>query len=890
MSSTKNNPTCASGQPNDMDGSISIIVDGNVSDKCSDATVRVVLSGGTIVGTLIEEVELGETALFEGLGAGTYGVVGIVLDTGCPCDIGDPLPLTPIILSGPTTGTTSLACNSTVNISVSQSCTATILASDILRGVTDPCDPMLAMIDSLIVKLGGTVIGGSGSGVLGVNIPDVRDVPGLGNILGQPLTIEVIDEESGNLCWGNVILEDKSPPVVTCNDPSLSEVLCLDYDGSVMNTIDDLVIECSDFTTTVIAQSELEDCDDIDDDILRRVVVTYFATDEFGNRSENCTDTLDVIRFDTVPNNRVLDVPGCILMPPDFVLDPQNMITTVDVMGNEIKWPVDSLPLSCTGDYVMLDGSLAPAPIDLFEGGSGFPRLLFTNEDGDPDTTLLFPLNYPEASNFYKKIIDDNLRNCNIAVDFEDSIFDFGCKTKVQRQWYLREWSCEGEQMLPLGLQEIIITDIEPPFFVETVPDMEFTVNANQCSRYLSIPKPVVDDNCDDDELELEIAIYDIDEDDNWVLIGPTTLSNGMQNMNFDFPTGMSWVVYTVFDDCGNNVSDTTKITVVDDTPPVVICKEFLVIGISGDENVTLPATSIDNGTYDQCELESICAVRMDDLDLLRSIDGNNDGVVRFSDFDDALTDAAANGDGCYRDYSQYAYLINGVLFISTETICTPYVDFCCADAGRDSIMVEFRAFDVDGNSNRCMTFVELQDKNPAIITCPRNITIDCDFNLPDYENAYDNVADDPLSEFFGSIVPQGEQKAFGIPDEFILSDQDLDYVDGTIFDNCTIPRISVRIFTNIDNCGFGTIVRRFFSHETGTPVLVCRQAISVIRGELISGRDIIYPTPDTTLVGCMTPEGPPPRRSVSLLHTHQQALHRYLQVVCRHQVHATHL
>ena len=855
MSSSKNNPTCASGQPNDMDGSITITVDGNVTDKCSGAEIEVTLTGPNVPMPATKTVTVGNSVTFEGLGEGSFSASAVITNTGCPCTLGTILDIGPIILTGPTVGTTSLACNSLVNISVSQSCSATIMASDILRGVTDPCDPMLAMIDSLVVKLGGTFLGGSGSGALGLFIPDVHDVPGVGSIVGQPLTIEVIDEESGNLCWGNVLLEDKSPPLVTCNDPALMEILCLDYDGNVMSTIDDLVIDCSPFTTTIIAQSELEDCDDIDDQVLRRVVVTYFATDINGFRSENCTDTLDVIRFDTIPGNDTLDVPGCIAMPPDFVLDPSDMTTTVEVEGNVIKWPVDSMPLSCTGDYVMIDGTLAPAPIDLDEGGSGFPRLIFTNEDGDIDTSILFPLNYREASDFYKRIIDDNLANCNIAVDFEDAIFDFGCKTKVQRQWYLREWSCEGEQVLPLGLQEIIITDTEDPFFVETVPDMEFTVNADQCSRFLNIPKPVVDDNCDDDEVEIEIAIYDVDEDDNWVLIGPTTLPNGLQSMDFDFPTGMSWIVYTAFDDCGNSASDTTKITVVDDTPPVVICKEFLVIGISGDDNVSLPATSIDNGTYDQCELESICAVRMDDLDLLMSLDANGDGEVRFSDFDEALQNAATDGNGCYRNYSQYTFDINGVAYISKATICTPYIEFCCSDAGIDSVMVEFRAFDADGNSNRCMTFVELQDKNPAIITCPRNITIDCDFNLPDFDAQYDNVADDPLSDFFGSIVQQGNQKAFGVPDEFILSDIDLDYVDGTIFDNCTIPRISVRITSNIDNCGFGTIRRRFFSHETGRAVRVCQQTITVIRGELIEGVDIIYPTPDTTLLGCMTPE-----------------------------------
>ncbi len=851
--SSKTNPTC-SVAPNDMDGKISIMLNGAGLGKCDDTTWDIQLNG---VGPIIT-IKVGQKANFTGLAAGNYVATATVNTYSCPCPIAQVLPFGPIGLSGPIAGTTSIACNSKVNISVSGECSATILAMDLLRGVVDPCDPMMAMIDSLVVKSGGVFIGGSGNvpiNALGVFIPDVTDVDGV-NILGKPLKVEVHVKNSVNFCWGTVILEDKSPPIVTCNDPTLMEILCLDYDGSVMSTIDDLVQDCSDFTTTIIAQSEITDCRSLPDGILRRVVVDYFAVDEFNNRSNDCTDTLDVLRFDTIPNNMVLDVPGCILMPPDFVLD---IIGYNEVMvdGNVIKLPTDVDPLTCTGNYARLDPNdpenPAPAPIKLIEGGSGFPRLLFINENGDPDTTYLIPLNYKNASNFYKGIIDENLANCNIGVDFDDLVFNFGCKLKIQRQWFLREWSCEGEQVLPLGLQEIIVTDHEDPYFVEKVPDQNFTVQADECYRFWNIQKPVVKDSCDTD-VDLELAIYDADDAGGWRLIGPTVGPNGQPNMFFNFPVGMSWIVYTAYDDCGNQASDTTKITVMDNTPPVVICKEFLVVGISGDGNVKVPATSVDNGTYDQCGDPTICVTRMDHLDLLMSIDQDGNGEVLFNAFDDALKASADNDDGCYRDYSSKAEDRNGILYIDKEDLCAPYVEFCCADAGKE-LMIQLTASDSDGNVNRCMTFIELQDKNPAVITCLPNIIIDCDFDLPEYVRNYDDINDDPLSEFFGSIVLQGEQKTFGIPDEFILSNPNVNYVDGTIFDNCEIPRISVTNVPAIDNCGFGRIERRIFSHESGSPVLVCTQFIFIERGELIEGIDIIYPTADTLLTGCMTPE-----------------------------------
>lgn len=867
LSANTVNPTCASPDPMSMDGQISITINNiNLATNCSGAAVTVTLTGGTIIGSEMKNGIVGQTLVFTGLGEGTYTASAVVTDPGCPCMIAAIPNLTPIILVGPTLGTTSLACNARINKSISQNCSVTITAMEILRGVTDPCDPMMAMIDSIVVKAGGAFVGGSGAAGLGVFIPDVRNVPGIGNILGQELKVEVIDEESGNLCWGHVILEDKSPPVITCSDPGLMEILCLDLDGTEINDIISRIIapsECSDFTIMPLANpTEIPTCDDtLNRGILRRIKVNYKAVDEFGNQSEDCMDTIDVLRFDTIPGNDTLDVPGCILMPPDFILNPQVGQTTVDVQGNTIKWPSDNMPLTCTGNYAKLfpddPDNPAPAPIKLIEGGSGFPILQYIDKDNMPADSYLVPFNYKNASDFYKRIIDDNLRNCSIGVDFDDLIFDFGCKIKIQRQWFLREWYCDVEQVLPLGMQEIIVTDFIDPFFTETVPDMVFPVDGDECHKTLSIPKPVAEDSCDT-EVEIEIAIYDVDDDNNWNLIGPVLGGNGEPLMVFDFPVGMSFIVYTAFDDCGNSASDTTKITVEDTTDPVPICKEYLVIGMSSEENVRLPVTSINNGSYDQCELDRVCVVRKDDLELLDFIDRTDglpvDGKVFFDTYDVNLQNRVAAGEGCYRDYFTSSFVLNGRRYISRESICTPYVDFCCADLREDNVMVEMRAIDAQGNDNACWTFVELQDKNPAIITCPPNITIDCKFDLPDYDILYFDLAEDPLSALFGSIVPISQQKAFGIPDEYILSSLDIDYVDGTIFDVCGLPNLSVRIFTDLDNCGVGTIVRQFYSDETGEREVICNQYINVERSDLVEGEDIVYPEEEINLTGCMTP------------------------------------
>ena len=879
LSATLVNPTCANTSAGlTMDGQVNVTINNiSLSPKCAEDAeigVRLYNSASVLVGEIIGGV--GDELSFTNLGEENYRAVAEILESGCPCELEDIEVLDQLILVGPVLGTTSLACNTNINISLSQSCSATIEVTDLLRGVTDPCDPMLAIIDSIAITSGGAFIAGSGSatGSISVFFPDATNIDGEGtSILGMPLQVQVIDlndnGEINNLCWGAVTFEDKSPPVVTCNDPDLMDISCLEFvNGSVMNTIDALVEDCSGFRTTILASTEITDCDNLPLNVLRRVQVRYSAEDLSDNRNQSnvCEDVIDVLRFDQNPGDGVLNIPGCINFPPNFAINPDLMTSERIRSGNLIKVPAEVLPFDCSMDamdFVRLEpdnpNNLAPAPLDLDMGGSGSPTLTFTTSSGVDSTIVLAGLNYSNAPEFYQDIIDDNLANCGIAADFSDLVFNFGCEIKIQRQWFLREWSCEGELTLPLGQQEIVITDTRAPTFVPgtLIEDINESVDSEQCSRFMTIPLPDATDNCDMNEVDIEFSIFDMDGN----LIGPNLANDAVQG-SFNFPIGMSFIVYTAFDDCGNQASDTTKVTIIDESAPVVICKEFLVIGISGDGNVRIPVTSIDNGTFDQCDLERVCVTRMDHLDLFLTLPSNAAGAVRFSVFDDALQDAAATGNTCFRDYSMQSFLVSGVAFIDESALCTPYVDLCCEDVGNqggDGIGVQVTAFDSGGNSSRCWSFVELQDKNPAIVTCLTElIVVDCNFEFPEIISSVANIADDPLSEFFGSIVLEGNQKNFGIPDEFIIrpSPATNSFLDGTIFDNCSIPRISVTVADNRDECGRGTIVRNIFSNETGSPVRICRQVIRVESNvvfdvaELFAGLE-----EEVTIEGCRNPD-----------------------------------
>jgi len=139
----------------------------------------------------------------------------------------------------------------------------------------------------------------------------------------------------------------------------------------------------------------------------------------------------------------------------------------------------------------------------------------------------------------------------------------------------------------------------------------------------------------------------------------------------------------------------------------------------------------------------------------------------------------------------------------------TEYAEFCCDDIGNE-IMVSLRVTDESGNSNTCMVIVNVQDKLDPVIDCPPNVTLSCG---DDYT--------------------------------------DLDITGmATATDNCGDPAITMNDSGSLDDCGVGTIFRRFTATDAGGRTDVCTQRITVQDDDPFSGSDINWP-PNRTLNGC---------------------------------------
>lgn len=345
-----------------------------------------------------------------------------------------------------------------------------------------------------------------------------------------------------------------------------------------------------------------------------------------------------------------------------------------------------------------LEGVIMPPHFDniemnALECGADYPKL----PDGHPhpDTT-----GYP------------SVQNClNLEATFDDVSFEqCGNGMKVLREWWVIDW-CTSESRN--HNQVIKVLDSTPPDF--TCPeDMTIQTDPYSClSQSFLIPEELDINDCSDASL-------------SWTLYDSLNniLQNGSNNYVAELPLGRHIIQYTVTDVCGNEASCTAYIHVVDRIAPQAICDQFTSISIGVDGTARLYATSVDDGSHDNC------------------------GIVK--------QEVIKMTDECGNDLER-----------------GEYVEFCCEEVGKE-LMVAYIVTDAAGNENTCMVTVEVEDKLPPTIICPSDLTISCRYAI--------NF--DDLSEF-GTVALQGEIREQIVLQDHISNG--IVGIDGIANDNCTV-------------------------------------------------------------------------------------------------------
>lgn len=144
-------------------------------------------------------------------------------------------------------------------------------------------------------------------------------------------------------------------------------------------------------------------------------------------------------------------------------------------------------------------------------------------------------------------------------------------------------------------------------------------------------------------------------------------------------PLGTHVFTYKVTDDCGNTGTCSFTRGIDDETPPVVACETLHTVALS-DGVTHIQAITFDDGSYDDCSGVTFKVSRMDNA----KCPGD---------------DATSFGDTA---------------------------PFYCCDINNGPVMVTLRVSDAAGNTNQCMTQVNVVDKVMPSIWCPRDISVAC--------------------------------------------------------------------------------------------------------------------------------------------------------------------
>ncbi len=739
----------------------------------------------------------------------------------------------------------SLTCNRSGNFTLDPDCTGIVEADDVLEGTQNSTYTVNLFYDQAMTQ-------------------PVPTSPMLtSSEVGMTITAQVVDNATGNNCWGLLNVEDKTAPVLNCDCP-------------VGNTDPTCSFACYEDLNTNAPQVT-ETCGAFDltsNDVVNgggrcgitSILRTWTAVDPSGNVS-TCTQ-----EFRILPTT-LAEVD----LPPNF---------------DGIDEPALLCENICGGDLESRDFSFCETPTTPFYWNTlpnGYPS---------PEDGKLFPCGAVKCNGTGTpgNICD------NINVSYSDTRLDV-CNTsggeagncfKIIRQWTLLDW-CTGEV---LNHNQVIKVDDDKAPQINGVNDLTISTDIWGCEAEWFATQPWLTDNCNSAPLEYRVEVS-----------GATVeFRNGLWLVKGLTP-GVHDVVYVTEDCCGNVGRTTIELTVLDDAPPVAICDQFTVVNLTTTYNIDSEdlgtskvfAHTFDDGSFDGCQNQIYFkAMRMAEIDADEDGDTRGEEMVRDGNYE-AVTCGEANGDDDVRPFppSRVFSSALGLNLVShpnypqrSQSYFDDFVKFCCEDIPNNPTTVVFRVYDVDpapyefrnvfpasdgayaswyasnphkdpsdytgvlpeaesvmnwptngggpgplyGRYNDCMVQVTVQDKLPPRIVPPTDVVVTCDFWFPfDPDNANDYT--DELDEYFGKVVvgsadpadrdsivtrdvvcpahPRFSQFAPSNPDSDPCYDTQYNIFwgfDGYALDNCAV-NLTQSVSPNL-TCGQGRIVRTWLAQD----------------------------------------------------------------------------
>ncbi len=353
----------------------------------------------------------------------------------------------------------------------------------------------------------------------------------------------------------------------------------------------------------------------------------------------------------------------------------------------------------------------------------------------------------------------------NIQTYYTDIIFDIcGASIKVLRQWIVVDW-CTGQEAT--FNQIIKVLDTAAPICTsnEDFYNVIYT-DEGECTGTFEVPAPIVIFECSDYTYTVGYKLKDEDGQPFEDPIYDNVTYNSQTGLFtiHDLPQDTSWIVYTITDACDNSTQCFTEVFVEDGEAPTPVCEGYTVVGLEDAGWADIFATSIDDGSYDNCEIDKYEVKRL-------------------------TTNCGFSSD------LQFGEKVN----------------FCCEDVNSGYVKVVLRVYDVAGNYNDCVVNVNVQDKINPTIECPSNIFIQC---TQDYNDL--NLTGEATGE-----------------------------------DNCSVV-ITKTDQVNLNECGIGSVTRRWTATDPQGRTATCTQVITVGDSNPFNESNINWPS-DREVNGCNT-------------------------------------
>ena len=366
------------------------------------------------------------------------------------------------------------------------------------------------------------------SGTLTLTLFDAQQQPIPGNVLdcsrvNQTLSVRIVHEDTGNLCWGSVIAKDYLPPVLGCTQRFIACTADTSVQSIGFPTVSD---NCTPLTAANLTWANTKTdlpCTTIQSgqNVTARIDRTFSARDAQGNTA-SCVQRIWLKRA---------------------------TLADVQFPLNRDDFAAPALACGQSPNNLALTGQPTVEGRPIVTGG---------------DCTLL------------TSFLDQNIPGCSPG------------SFRVLRSWTVTDF-CTNT--FTIHVQVIKVDDKTPPTLTPP-PNLTVGTDASACSATVTLPQASATDACSG----VSIA-------------ASSSLGNGYGPFA-GAPIANHVITYTATDACGNSATATMFLTVVDDKAPSAVCKGNIVAALNSTGTLNLNATSLDNGSADNCQLAPLEAAR----------------------------------------------------------------------------------------------------------------------------------------------------------------------------------------------------------------------------------------------------------------------------------------